>query len=80
MDTGLLYFDNDKTKTLQETIQGAVDYYVKKYDKRPNLALVHPNMLSQDGRIKAAFVMDGLTVRPYRPILPGHVWIGMEDK
>jgi len=24
--------------------------------------------------------MEGLTVRTYRPILPGHLWIGMEDK
>ncbi len=21
-----------------------------------------------------------LTVRPYRPVLPGHIWIGIEDK
>jgi hypothetical protein len=23
---------------------------------------------------------DGITVRPYRPVLPGHIWIGVEDK
>jgi len=21
-----------------------------------------------------------VTVRPYRPVLPGHLWIGVEDK
>ena len=23
---------------------------------------------------------EGVTVRPYRPVLPGHLWIGIEDK
>jgi hypothetical protein len=21
-----------------------------------------------------------ITIRPYRPVLPGHIWIGIEDK
>jgi hypothetical protein len=24
--------------------------------------------------------VEGVTVRPYRPVLPGHLWIGIEDK
>jgi hypothetical protein len=24
--------------------------------------------------------LDGLTVRAYRPVLPGHLWIGIEDE
>lgn len=30
----------------------------------------------QDGVSK----VEGIVVRPYRPVLPGHLWIGIEDK
>ena len=72
MRTGLLYFDNDKSRSLQEKVRGAVDYYVKKYEKQPNLVLVHPSM----GMVE----IEGIEVRPYRPVLPGHIWIGIEDE
>ena len=80
MHTGMLWFDNSKI-TLPEKIQKAVDYYFKKYGKQPDLCLVHPSMLESNQRqmsLKSGTV--SLTVRPYRPVLPGHIWIGIEDK
>jgi hypothetical protein len=74
MHTGMLWFDNSQT-TLNTKIQKAVDYYHKKYGRIPDLCLVHPSML-KDGMFKE----DKITVRPYRPVLPGHIWIGIEDK
>lgn len=73
MHTGMLYFDNEKTTTLQQKIIKARDYYVKKYGRTPNLCMVNP----------AAFEpmeIEGLTIKAYRPVLPGHLWIGIEDK
>jgi hypothetical protein len=26
------------------------------------------------------FELGKLTIRPYRPVLPGHLWIGVEDQ
>lgn len=78
MHTGMLWFDNSNA-SLNTKIQRAVDYYQKKYEKAPDLCLVHPSMLRDDGRITATFVSDKITVRPYRPVLPGHIWIGIED-
>lgn len=76
MHTGMLWFDNSKT-SLVVKIQKAVDYYVKKYNRQPDLCLVHPSML--EGNVRQMEV-EKITVRPYRPVLPGHIWIGIEDK
>lgn len=74
MHTGMLWFDNSQTE-LNVKIHKAVDYYHKKYGRIPDLCLVHPNML-KDSNLKE----EDITVRPYRPVLPGHIWIGIEDK
>jgi hypothetical protein len=79
MHTGMLWFDNSQT-ALNIKIQKAVDYYHKKYGRTPDLCLVHPSMLDAQERNERQFEMDKLTVRPYRPVLPGHIWIGIEDK
>ena len=72
MHTGLLWFDNSQL-ALDKKVQKAVDYYKKKYGRTPDLCLVHPSMMVEGIKI------DGLTVRPYRPVLPGHLWIGVEE-
>jgi hypothetical protein len=76
MHTGMLWFDNSQT-ALTVKIQKAVDYYHKKYGRNPDLCLVHPSMLETNQR---QLEINRLTVRPYRPVLPGHIWIGIEDK
>jgi len=72
----MLWFDNSQT-ALTVKIQKAVDYYHKKYGRNPDLCLVHPSMLETNQR---QLEINKLTVRPYRPVLPGHIWIGIEDK
>jgi len=74
MHTGMLWFDDSQT-TLNMKIQKAMEYYHKKYGRVPDLCLVHPNMLKD-----TKFEEEKITVRPYRPVLPGHIWIGVEDK
>ena len=76
MHTGMLWFDNSQT-ALTVKIQKAVDYYHKKYGRNPDLCLVHPSMMEANQR---QLEIDKMTVRPYRPVLPGHIWIGIEDK
>lgn len=75
MHTGMLWFDNS-TATLQLKVEKAAEYYFKKYGRKANLVLVHPAMLEN----KPAPEIKGLTIRPYRPVLNGHIWIGIEDK
>lgn len=72
MHTGILWFDNSKD-SLGVKVRKALDYYAKKYGRVPNLVLVNPRtMEGQD-------VPGDLNIRPYRPVLPGHIWVGIEE-
>jgi hypothetical protein len=78
----MLWFDNSQT-ALNTKIRKAIDYYHKKYGRSPDLCLVHPSMLNDSnlgGEKSALNNTEGITVRPYRPVLPGHLWIGVEDQ
>ena len=75
----MLWFDNSQT-ALNIKIQKAVEYYHKKYGRTPDLCLVHPSMLDASQQNQRQLEVNKLTVRPYRPVLPGHIWIGIEDK
>ena len=73
MQNGMLWFDNDPQTTLEQKIQKAVDYYTTRFGTKPNTCLVHPSALGKP------ITLNGLTVKPYLPVMPGHLWIGMED-
>ncbi len=75
MHTGMLWFDNSQT-ALSVKIAKAAEYYTRKYGRRPDLCLVHPSMMAN----QRVMEIDHLIVRPYRPVLPGHIWIGIEEK
>jgi len=74
MSTGMLWFDDSQTE-LSVKIQKAAEYYQKKYGSTADLCLVHPSMIGDDKP-----KIEGLKVRPYRPVLPGLLWIGIEDE
>ncbi|MFN3742725.1 MAG: hypothetical protein ACK4VW_08660 [Anaerolineales bacterium] len=76
MNVGMLWFDNDPHTPLLTKVQRAVEYYRRKYGREPNLCLVHPGMYhAQDSQMPSG----GITIRPYRSILPNHFWIGLEE-
>ena len=77
MHTGLLWFDNDPRTTLSVKIQKAMDYYDKKFGRKPDLCLVHPSMMDTN---QIQIDLGKLVVRAYRPVMPGHFWIGTEDQ
>lgn len=77
MHTGMLWFDNDPRTTLSVKIQKAMDYYNKKFGRIPDICLVHPSMLESGQK---QFELGKLTIRPYQPVNPGHLWIGVEDE
>lgn len=74
METGMLWYDAGPDSLVQK-VQRAVRYYTQKYGQVPNACLVNPNAL--DPNIKHA--LEGVQIRPWRPILPGHLWIGIEE-
>ncbi len=82
MHIGMLWFDNAQNVELKARIEKAAAYYRRKYHREPNLCLVHPSTLGKDSPGIGELVPEqvkGMTVRTYRPVLPGHLWIGIED-
>ena len=75
MKTGMLWYDNDPNKALAAKVIEAMKYYNEKYGQVPNVCMVNPSALKG---VKAPEI-GKLVVRAYRPVLPGHLWIGVED-
>jgi len=75
MMSGMMWFDNDPKTALADKVTHAAEYYQAKYGRSPDLCLVNPAMLKepllQAGRIQ---------IRPMRTVLPGHLWIGVDEK
>lgn len=80
MNVGMLWFDNDPRTALTAKVTRAADYYRKKYGLAPDLCLVHPSMLAEPTPSLVEGHAGKVTVRSNRAILPGHLWIGTEDK
>jgi len=75
MFTGMLWYDNDPTTALAAKVQRAAEYYRRKYGAAPDTCVVNPAMLTEPPLQAGA-----VTVRASRAILPGHLWIGVEEK
>ena len=80
MNVGMLWFDNDPRTALTAKVSRAADYYRQKYGRVANLCMVNPSMLGASQPPEDALQAGKITVRPNRSILPGHLWIGTEDK
>lgn len=74
MQAGMMWFDNDKKTSLTAKVNTAAAYYRKKYGRSPDLCMVNPKMLPEK-----ATGAGMIAIRPYQPILPGHLWIGIDD-
>lgn len=70
MTTGMLWYDNSKTP-LDIKIKKAMAYYEKKYGVKAEICMINPKM--------GEATIEGIEILPYRPILPGHIWIGQKD-
>lgn len=80
MNTGMMWFDNDPKTSLDVKIQKAADYYRQKYGRTPDICLVNPGMLDKTQPESDARQAGKITIRPLRSVLPGHLWIGVNEK
>jgi len=74
MDIGMMWFDPDPKTALDEKVLRAAAYFRAKYGKPPNACRVNPAMMTDAERVAGP-----VTVRPWRSILPGTLWIGVEE-
>ena len=76
MKIGMLWFDNEPTKTLEAKVGEAATYFEGKYGLAPDTCFAHPLASGELGVLQVGGVM----VRPTHQVLPNHLWIGVEVK
>jgi hypothetical protein len=87
MKTGLLWFDDDPRKELEEKVLRAAAHYERKYGQAPNLCFVHPSAFNGNGNgngkrgKKGDSVKAGeVEIRPGRSVLQHHFWLGVAEE
>jgi len=80
MNIGMMWFDNDPKTALAAKVSRAAEYYRAKYGRIPDICLVNPSMLAPKDAEPFQGQAGKIAVRAFRSILPGHLWIGVEDK
>ena len=76
METGLLWFDDDPRKELEDKVLRAAAHYERKYGRSPNLCFVHPGAFNGNGK---KHVAGGVEIRAGRSVLPHHFWLGVAE-
>jgi hypothetical protein len=75
MHEGLLWFDADPKRALNEKVAQAADRYRHKFGRKPNLCYINPMMLPGSEPAEC----NGVRLVPSRAVLKHHFWIGVED-
>ena len=75
MKTGMLWFDNNQERGLEEKLQRAVAHYQRKYGSTPTVCYVHPSML-----VGKKQHMGRLKLLGSNTVLPHHFWLGTEQQ
>jgi len=76
MDIGMLWYDDDGKRKLDEKVARAAEYYRAKYGAQPTECYVNPGMLGEGQPAVAA----GVRLRANRTIIKNHFWLGIGDK
>lgn len=71
----MLWFDNDKTRTLQEKIEQAVEYFTEKHGASPNVCYLHIDARAESEELK----IDNLVLKTAKTVLKHHLWLGKEE-
>lgn len=74
MKIGMLWYDDDKQRTLEEKVRRAAEYFREKYGRLPDLCLLNPATLN-GGPAKIAKI----ELRTKANILLYHFWLGTDD-
>jgi hypothetical protein len=86
MELGMLWFDGESQRPLQERLDRAARYYAQKYGRAANTCYVHPSTIGGVGGAaesrpsKREQCIAGLTVRASRTVLTNHFWLGVEEQ
>jgi len=75
MRIGLLWYDNDPKKTLEQRVREAMERYREKFGRAPNTCYIHPADLNGH-----TLALEGVRVLAASNILRNHVWVGYDEE
>ena len=75
MNIGMLWYDDDAKRKLDEKVARAAEYYRAKYGAQPTECYVNPGMLGEGQPAVAA----GVRLRANRTIIKNHFWLGIGE-
>lgn len=76
MKVGMLWYDGDPKRGMEEKVELAAAYYREKYGRRPNLCFIHPKTAGDSGLSST----DTIEVRTNASVLQDHFWVGMQPE
>ncbi|MBI4771893.1 MAG: hypothetical protein HY784_16145 [Chloroflexi bacterium] len=76
MDIGMLWYDDDSKRTLNEKVARAVEHYKTKYGAVPTVCFVNPSLLTA---ARAPELAAGVQLRPARTVMVNHFWVGVGE-
>ncbi len=79
MEYGMMWFDNDPKKPLDEKVNQAAEYYRHKYGRNPDMCMVNPASLVGAENTTEPLKAGRVFIRALQVVMPGHLWIGVED-
>ncbi len=79
MKVGLLWFDDDPQRDIEEKVRLAARRYREKFGRAANTCYVNPISLEGNGHSKEGFRCGRIKVIASQRILPHHFWLGVSD-
>ncbi|MEP7356337.1 MAG: hypothetical protein ABI847_03805, partial [Anaerolineales bacterium] len=76
MDIGMLWYDDDSKRQLDEKVARAAEFYRAKYGVQPTECYVHPGLLAVD---QPTVTAGGVRVRGNRTVIKNHLWLGVGE-
>ncbi len=88
MKSGMLWFDDDPKRSIEEKVERAAERFREKYGVVPNLCYANPRTVESGQRAIALKLAAGnsgkgqacVAVRQARSILPNHFWLGVSEQ
>ena len=75
MNAGLLWFDNDPSRTIAAKVVAAAERFTQKFGATPDVCYVNARSLTAD--LVIPFGEGQITVTPVKNILANHFWVGI---
>ena len=87
MKSGMLWFDDDPKRSIEEKVERAAMRFREKYGVVPNLCYANPRTVDGGHHAVALTRLAGdagkkpfsVLVKQARSILPNHFWLGVSD-